>query len=167
MGFIDQESGSMAGAELCHGTQVGTGALHAEQALRDHQGLLPWVSIPAARQLAVQIDEVVVGKALKLGTTGLHACEEGVMAEPVRQNWRMAVGKGKNGGKIGLKAAWVEQNAISIQPVRELLLELVMHRAAAAHQPGPTGPHAASFDFFCRCRDELWVLSQIEVIVAG
>jgi hypothetical protein len=30
MGFIHQESGSVAGAELCHGAQVGTGALHAE-----------------------------------------------------------------------------------------------------------------------------------------
>ena len=36
MGFIHQESGSVVGAELCHGAQVGTGALHAEQAFRDH-----------------------------------------------------------------------------------------------------------------------------------
>jgi hypothetical protein len=35
------------------------------------------------------------------------------MTEPVRQHGRMAVGEGKNGGKIGLKAARVEQNAIS------------------------------------------------------
>jgi hypothetical protein len=35
------------------------------------------------------------------------------MAEPVRQHWRMTVCEGKNGGKIGLKAAREEQNAIS------------------------------------------------------
>jgi hypothetical protein len=36
------------------------------------------------------------------------------MAEPVRQDWRVAVGECKNGGKIGLKSARVEQNAISV-----------------------------------------------------
>jgi hypothetical protein len=35
------------------------------------------------------------------------------MAKPVGQHGRMAVGEGKNGGKIGLKAARVQQNAIS------------------------------------------------------
>ena len=75
MGFINKESGSVAGAELCHGAQVGTGALHAEQTFRDHQRLVPWVPIPAALQLVVEIDEVVVGKALKPRTTGLHSCE--------------------------------------------------------------------------------------------
>ena len=64
MGFIHQESGSVAGAEFCHGAQVGTGALHAEKAFRDHQRLLSWVPIPAALQFAVEIDEVVVGKPL-------------------------------------------------------------------------------------------------------
>jgi hypothetical protein len=75
MGFIDEEFGSMARAKLCHGTQVGTGALHAEQAFCDHQRLVTWLPIPAALQLLVQIDEVVVGKALKPRTTGLHSCE--------------------------------------------------------------------------------------------
>jgi hypothetical protein len=36
------------------------------------------------------------------------------MTEPVRQHWRVAVGECKNGGKVGLKSARVEQNAISV-----------------------------------------------------
>jgi hypothetical protein len=73
-----------------------------------------WIPIPGALQLSVEIAEVVVSKALKPRTTCLHSYKHGVMTEPVRQHWRMAIGECKNGGKIGLKSARIEQNAISV-----------------------------------------------------
>ena len=132
MGFIDQQSGTMARAESGQCLHIGARAFHAEQALADHQRCCIAADVG---KTSLEIRQVVVSEALQSSAAGLNAHQQRVVNQPIRQDGAVSIRQGADSGDVGLKAAGKQQHPIAADPVGQGPLKLVMAGSAPGDQP--------------------------------
>ena len=167
MGFIQEQAGAVVPTECGQGRYVRAGALHAEQAFADHHQACVRALAATRLKLVVQSVEIVVGEALQLGSAGLHSHQQRMVDQAIGQHRGVTVGQGQDRGEVRLKSARKQKHPVALQPLGQGRLQTVMHGPAACDQPGATGTDTTALQFGLGRGDQLWVVAEPEVVIAG
>lgn len=166
MAVVDHDHGVVPFGEIADFAKAGDGAVHRKHAVGGDEFEASAIGV-GARELGVEIGEVVVAVAVAPGLGEADAVDDGSVIEFVADHGVLGAEQGFEKAGIGVEAGGVEQRVLGAEKLAEAGLQFAVDLLRAADEANGGKPVTPTVEGGVGGGDEGGVVGETEVVVGA